>query len=263
VKAIIRAHSKGRFLIAHRARVSLAVLVFSAGAAVAADKPKREAHVVAANLMVEQDIGVTTRVSGVVESIQADRGAEVRKGQPLATLDQREFELDRRASAETLKLSEFELQRYQELFKQKLTSEAELQHKKAAYELARVEFERAKLTIDRSVIRAPFDGVVVDRFVRVGQKVLVDESQPLFKLMSFEPLLARAYLPEAALSRVRVGEEVAVTASEFPDARSTGRVTFVSPVVDPASGSVQVIVRIARDSRRLLRPGMSVQIAFP
>jgi len=218
---------------------------------------------VAANLMVEQDIAVTTRVSGVVESIQADRGAEVRKGQPLATLDQREFELDRRSAAETLKLSQFELQRSQELYQQKLISEAELQQKKAAFELAQVEFERAKLTIDRSVIRAPFDGVVVDRFVRVGQKVLVDESQPLFKIMAFEPLLARAYLPEAALRRVKVGEEVAVTATEFPDARATGRVSFVSPVIDPASGSVQVIVRIPRDGRRMLRPGMSVQIAFP
>ena len=49
--------------------------------------------------------------------------------------------------------------------------------------------------IDRSVVRAPFDGVVADRFVRVGEKVLLDEHKPLFKVMALEPLLARAYLP--------------------------------------------------------------------
>jgi RND family efflux transporter MFP subunit len=217
---------------------------------------------VSSNLMVEQDISVTTRVTGVVDSIQADRGAEVKKGQPLATLDQREFQLDRRAAEETLTLSQLDYQRYQELFKQHLTSQAELEQRKSRYELARVEFEKAKLVIDRSVARAPFDGVVVDRFVRVGQKVLLEESTPLFKVMALEPLLARAYLPEPALARVKPGMDVEVAASELPDVKTTGRVTFLSPVVDPASGTVQAIVRVARDAGKALKPGMSVQISF-
>jgi len=240
----------------------LAVSSTAAGAPPAA-KATGTKLVVPSNLMVEQDVNVTTRVDGVVEQILVDRGTDVKKGQPLATLDQKLFDLERRASEESLSLASFEHQRYQELFQQKLVSQAELQQKKAAYELARVAFEKAKLTIERSVIRAPFDGVVIDRFVRVGQKVLVDESVPLFKVMALEPLLARAYLPEGALTRVKTGEDVTVSASEFPDAKTTGRVLYVSPVVDPASGTVQVIVRMNRDARRVLRPGMSVQITFP
>jgi membrane fusion protein (multidrug efflux system) len=217
---------------------------------------------VASNLMVEQDIAVTTRVTGVVDSIQADRGAEVRKGQPLATLDQREFVLDRRAAEETLTLSELDYKRYKELFAQRLASQAELEQRKSRYELARVEFEKAKLVIDRSVVRAPFDGVVVDRFVRVGQKVLLEESTPLFKVMALEPLVARAYLPEPALAHVKTGMTVDVSASEVPDVKTTGRVTFLSPVVDPASGTVQAIVKVTRDPKKALRPGMSVELAF-
>jgi len=218
---------------------------------------------VSSNLMVEQDVSVTTRVTGVIDSIQAERGADVRKGQALATLDQRELELDRRAAEETLTLSQLDYKRYQELFAQRLASQSELEQRKAKYELARVEFEKAKLVIDRSVARAPFDGVVVDRFVRVGQKVLLEESTPLFKVMALEPLLARAYLPESALAHVRPGMEVAVTAAALPDSRTTGKVTFLSPVVDPASGTVQAIVRVARDAKKALRPGMSVEVSFP
>ena len=218
---------------------------------------------VAANLMVDRDLTIGTRVDGVIESIEADRGTLVKKGQPLATMDQREFDLDRRAAEETLKVSLTDFRRYEELHRQELASQAELEQKKAQYELARVEAEKAKLVIDRSVIRAPFDGVVVERFARVGQKVLIDENVPLFRVAALEPLLARVYLPEGALATVRPGSRVSVTAPEFPGVASVGKVSFVSPVTDAASGTVETIVEVAPDARRVLRPGMAVEILFP
>jgi membrane fusion protein (multidrug efflux system) len=212
--------------------------------------------------MVEQEVTLTTRVSGVIDSIQVDRGELVRKGQPLATLDQREFQLDLKAAEETLTVSRADLKRYEELRRLNLTSEAEFEQKRSRHELALVELERAKLVIDRSVVRAPFDGIVVDRFARVGEKFLLDESKPLFKVMALEPLLARAYLPAVALGSVKVGDEIAVAVTDFPETRSSGRVTFVSPVVDPASGTVQVIVKVTRDVRKVMRPGLAVKLTF-
>lgn len=214
------------------------------------------------NLMVEQEVSVTTRVSGVVESLAADRGEIVRKGQPLAVLDQREFTLDRRAAEETLHVSRADHDRSEELFRQGLASKAELEQKKSRYELAVVELERAKLVIDRSVIRAPFDGIVADRYARIGEKFTLEESKPLFKVMALEPLLARAYLPASGLQTVKTGDEVTVEAPDFPDAHSSGRVSFISPVIDPGSGTVQVIVRVKRDPKRTLRPGMAVRLTF-
>ena len=216
----------------------------------------------ASNLMVEQEVIVTTRVTGVIDSIQADRGDPVRKGQALATLDQREFRLDLRAAEETLSVSRADLKRYEELRRLNLTSEAEFEQKRSRHELAVVELERARLVIDRSVVRAPFDGIVVDRYARVGEKFLLEESKPLFKVMALEPLLARAYVPGTALRVVRVGQEVSVAASDFPETRSAGRVIFVSPVLDPGSGTVQVLVKVRRDPKGILRPGMAVQLGF-
>ena len=54
-----------------------------------------------------------------------------------------------------------------------------------------------------------------------------------------------------------------VTATEFPDVTSTGRVAFLSPVTDAASGTVEAIVQVSPDARRALRPGMAVRITFP
>jgi membrane fusion protein (multidrug efflux system) len=212
--------------------------------------------------MVDLDLPVSTRVSGVVEVIHVDRGNLVKKGQALATLDQREFDLDRRAAEETLNVARTDFERYRELRENNLVSQAEFEQKKAQFELARVEAERARLVIDRSVVRAPFEGVVVDRMVRIGQKVLVDENAALFRVAALEPLLARAYLPAAAFLKVMVGDTVEVSATDPSGVTSTGRVAFVSPVIDAASGTVQVIVRVTPDRRRLLRSGMAVRITF-
>lgn len=215
-----------------------------------------------ANLMVEREVGIGTRIGGIIDSIQAQRGEAVRPGQALATLDQREFELDRRAAEAAFSAAEADFKRYQELSSQKLASKAELEQRKARYEQAKVDLEKAKLTIDRSVIRAPFEGIVVDRTARVGQKVLVEDTAPLFKISAMRPLLARVYLSEKWLDRLHVGDSVSVTSAQFSRASSSGKISFLSPVVDPASGTFQVIVDVAPDAHRIFRPGTAVKITF-
>jgi RND family efflux transporter MFP subunit len=255
--------------MAARAATCLSALALAVGAWRTAAAPPERGPVrpgapftAVSNLMVEQEVTVTTRVSGVIDSIQVERGEPVKKGQPLATLDQREFRLDLKAAEETLAVSVADLKRYQELRRLNLTSEAEFEQKTSRHELALVELERAKLVIDRSVVRAPFDGIAVDRYARVGEKFLLEESKPLFKVMALEPLLARAYLPASGLQTVKTGDEVTVEAPDFPEARSSGHVSFISPVIDPGSGTVQVIVQVRRDPRKLLRPGLAVRLTF-
>jgi membrane fusion protein, multidrug efflux system len=243
-------------------RASVAVCFLVLARSLAGETAPPGPLTVPSNLMVEQEVAVTTRVSGVIDSIQVERGEFVKKGQPLATLDQREFRLDLKAAEETLAVSRSDLKRYEELRRLNLTSDAEFEQKRSRHELAIVELERARLVIDRAVVRAPFDGVVADRFARVGEKFLLEENKPLFKVTALEPLLARAYLPAASLRALRTGDEVSVDAPDFPAARSSGQVSFISPVIDPGSGTVQVIVRVKRDPKRVLRPGMAVKLTF-
>ena len=254
-------------------RLGIAVLLLGPGLVAAASRPAaRPATLVQSrptdhwtadsNLMVERQVGVGTRIPGIIDSIQAERGEFVKKGQALATLDQREFELDRKSAEAAFGAAEADFQRYKELFDQKLASKAELEQRRAQYEQARVELEKAKLVIDRSVIRAPFDGIVVDRTARIGQKVLLEDAAPLFRISALEPLTARVYLAERWLDRLKVGDRVAVASAQFPDARSSGKIEFLSPVVDPGSGTFQVIVSVPRDSGKIFRPGTAVKLTF-
>jgi membrane fusion protein (multidrug efflux system) len=213
--------------------------------------------------MVDQEVTVMARITGVVDEILADRGAVVAKDQPLAKLDARELEAEVREAKEEMELRRIEYDRGKSLSESQVLSAADLDQRKAQYQVAVARYERVQTLRDYTVIRAPFAGVVTEKFARVGQKVIEDSNEPLFRVTAFEPLLARVYLPEEDLLSVRRGDAVDVTLDRFPNARATGVVQFISPSIDPASGMFQVIVHVRRNANQPeLRPGVAVKVRF-
>ncbi len=225
--------------------------------------PAGDGKVYASHLMVDQEVVISARMTGVIETVAVDRGASVKQGQVLATLDPRSLDADVREALEEMELRKAEFDRAQALSASKVTSAADLDEKKAQYQVAVARWEKAKTLRDYASIRAPFAGIVMEKYARVGQKVIEDGSEPLFKITAVEPLLARLYVPEEELLRLRVGDRVEVVPDRFPDARTTGDVQFISPSVDPASGTFQVVVRVRREpARTVLRPGVAVKVRF-
>ena len=242
-------------------RFSLGLLL--AVAAVAAAAPKGDDGVYASHLMVDQEVTVAARITGIVATILVDRGSAVAQGQVLATLEASEYDAAIRQAKEDMDLKKLEYERAESLVSSNVLSAQDRDEKRAQYQVAVATWERAKAVRDYTVIRAPFAGVVTEKYARLGEKVIEDKNDPLFKISATEPLLARVYLPEEKLMRIRVGERVQVTAERFPDVKTSGEVQFVSPTVDPASGTFQVIVRVRRDAgKSVLRPGLAVQVRF-
>jgi len=219
--------------------------------------------VYASHLMVDQEVTVSARITGVIEKINVDRGTAVKKGQSLATLELQEFEQGVREAREDMQLAKVELERAQALSAGNIMSKAELDEKKARYAVASAAWEKARAIRDYAFIRAPFSGIVTEKYARVGQKVIDNQNVPLFKITAFEPLLARVYLPEERLLSIRRGDRVDVIPEKFPRSRTTGVVQYISPTVDAASGTFQVIVQVKRDvPQSVLRPGLAVKVHF-
>jgi membrane fusion protein, multidrug efflux system len=212
------------------------------------------------HLMVDQEVVVSSRITGVVDSIAVDRGSVVRKGQPLAHLDSREADADVRQTREDMELKRTQFERAQTLTSSSVGTKADLDEKRALYAVAVAAHEKAKTLRDYTVIRAPFDGVVTEKFARVGQKVVDIQKDLLFKVTAFEPLLARIYVPEKELLRIHKGDPVEIVPTNFPDARAPGTIDFIGPTVDAASGTFEVIVRVRKSGRSVLRPGMAVSV---
>jgi membrane fusion protein (multidrug efflux system) len=239
----------------------LVIGLLGPGFAVGAGQP--EGDVYSSHLMVDQEVTVSARITGVIEKINVDRGTAVKKGQSLATLELQEFEQGVREAREDMQLAKVELERAQALSAGKILSKADLDEKRARYAVASAAWEKARAIRDYAFIRAPFSGVVTEKFARVGQKVIDNQNVPLFKITAFEPLLARVYLPEERLMSIHRGDRVEVVPEKFPKARTTGVVQYISPTVDAASGTFQVIVLVKRDTQQsILRPGLAVKVLF-
>src|SRR6266542_6573429 len=138
-----------------------------------------EGDVYSSNLMVDQDVIVSCQITGVIETIHVDRGSAVTKGQPLATLHLGEFDAEVKQTKENMELAKAQLERAKALSAGNIMSKADLDTARAQYAVAVANWEKARAIREYAVIRAPFAGVVTEKYARVGQKVVDKQNQPL------------------------------------------------------------------------------------
>lgn len=204
------------------------------------------------SLEAERHVDVVSRTQGLVKTILVEEGDRVTEGQPLAQLDTDALELTLREREVNMNSLESNYKRSQELVEQELLSSQEFEQTKFQYDAAATQYESAKLQLEYATVRSPFSGIITDRLVEVGN--LVNANDVVFRTADLDPLLARIYVPEKDIGQVRPGQSVRINV-EGSDQTHTGRVSLISPIVDPESGTVKVTVEI-RDRMGALRPGM-------
>jgi RND family efflux transporter MFP subunit len=128
--------------------------------------------------------------------------------------------------------------------------DAAVYKEKAAEATART----AQVELGYTRIRAPFRGRVAQRFVRVGQTVRAGDA--LFRVTAPAPLRAALRIPEQQAGALTAGSVVRLAGED--GGQVEGRVLRISPAVDPASGTIEVLIDVAQP--RNLRPGSAVTL---
>ncbi|HZB89122.1 MAG TPA: HlyD family efflux transporter periplasmic adaptor subunit, partial [Terracidiphilus sp.] len=111
--------------------------------------------------------------------------------------------------------------------------------------------------LEQSRILAPFAGVVGRSSVRLEQQV--NAGTPIFWITAESPLRVLFTVPEVLMASFTAGKRLDLTTADYNGLHQAGHILRVSPVVDPASGSVQVIGAVDHPSPRL-KPGMTMQV---
>jgi len=114
-----------------------------------------------------------------------------------------------------------------------------------------------ELELEKTQIRAPFSGVVARRYVRQGQQVV--KGDRLFWVTAEGPLGMRFTLPEKFIGQIQKGQVLPMMTPDLPDQKYRVRVVQVSPVVDPASSTIEVAVEL-EGKPGSLRPGMDANV---
>jgi len=239
-------------------------------------------------VVVENQVDVAALREGVVVSILAQPGTPVHQGQLLAKLDDRQLSADLDAAAARVRALEANLQNWQaetrvlqadrsraeKLYQAQVIAKEQLEHAQYKEEADEFEIRREteslnnakdvqrslELEREKTSITAPFDGIVARRYVRVGQRVSVGAR--LFWVTALTPLEVKFTLPEHFFGKVHEGEQVTVSSADISrDAKYTARIVQVSPVVDPSSGSMEILAQVMGSAPEL-RPGMLVNISL-
>lgn len=234
------------------------------------------------------DIG--SPVGGMLGKVYVERGSRVHKGEVIASLE---------SSAETaaanlalyksqlmgptdtaqdkLKYAQAKYDRRKNMHDEDFMSaqdmddaenevglaQAELETAKEDKEMARLEWVRQKSMLDERTFHSPFDGVVVDVNLYPGEVVEPSgEKKTIMKLAELDPLRVYVILPMAVFGRVKKGMHVVVAPEQPVGGHYTGKVFIIDRVVNAASGTFGVFVRLP-NPRLALPAGVRCRATFP
>jgi len=236
-------------------------------------------------LIVEHQLDVLAQRDGVIAKLVHEAGARVGTGDLLAQLDDRQLNADLEAArAKTLaieadlnnwkaeaKVLESDYGRAKKMWDAQLITQEQLEHAKFKAEADQWDVKRVEqllvnakqtehsleLEVEKTRVRAPFSGIVARRYVREGQQIA--KGDRLFWVTAEGPLRMRFTLPQKFLGQIKKGQEFPLAAAEISDQTHQARVVEVSPVVDPSSGTFEVMVELEA-APGALRPGMDASV---
>lgn len=245
-------------------------------------------------VVAQRKAAVASKATGRLEWLGVMEGSHVRKDEVIARLESRDVAAGREQAAAHVKVAEANLEqaqaelldadrnlaRMRELSQNNYISRLELdsavaradkaraamRSSEAAIAVARANLKAADISFDQTLIRAPFDGVVLTKNANVGDNITpfssaVDTKGAVVTVADMATLEVEADVAESSLARIKVGQPCEIQLDAIPDTRFAGVVNRIVPTVDRAKATVMVKIRFADRDERVL-PDMSAKVAF-
>ena len=202
---------------------------------------------------------IRPEIAGRIVEFRFEEGEPVKKGQPLVLLDDSVWRAAVEQAEAALELSQANHERAVDLLQRKAgTTKA----RDEAFSQMRVDqavLELARVRLDKSVITAPFDGVVGLRKVSIGD--FVDVGQDMVNLEQIDPLKADFRVAEIYLGAVRPGQPIELVVDAFPGETFGGEVYAIDPLIDESGRSIVLRARLPNAESRL-RPGLFARVTL-
>lgn len=208
------------------------------------------------SLEAENEVDIVARTDGPIVELNVEEGDFVRAGQVLARIDAAEIEAQLGIARVNLAEAELVWNRAQSSYREEVISQEAYDLAESNFNAAAAQIVGTEILLDYTVIRAPFDGLIIERVIKNAEHV--SNNARLFRISDFDPLLCPIQLPEKDLPRLELGQTAYLTVEAYPGARFPARVLRISPVVDPATGTVKVTLEVQAQGR--LRPGMFASV---
>src|SRR5690606_32158092 len=204
-------------------------------------------------LASDESVSIAAEVPGRIAEISFREGQAVNKGDVLVKLDNALVRAELTNVEAGLRLAESNFARANSLSQSGAGTTRARDEAKAALETSTAAVELARVRLDKTEIRAPFDGVVGLRQVSVGAYAQIGEV--LVNLEKIDPLKLDFRLPEINLGDVAVGQKVEITVDALAGRVFEGEVYAIDPMVDVNGRALKIRARLL-NPENVLRPGL-------
>jgi RND family efflux transporter MFP subunit len=245
-------------------------------------------------VVAQRKAALASKATGRLEWLGVVEGSEVKAGELIARLESRDVEAAREEAAANVAVARANLElgyaelrdarrtlkRSRELVAKHFISEAahdtavtrydkadaSIRSLEASVAVARANLKTAEVAIDQTLIRAPFDGVVLTKHANVGDNITpfsnaVDTKGAVVTIADMSTLEIEADVSESSLAKIKIGQPVEIQLDAIGDQRFQGVVNRIVPTVDRAKATVLVKIGFVEHDERVL-PDMSVKVAF-
>jgi membrane fusion protein (multidrug efflux system) len=199
------------------------------------------------------DVILKAPTSGRIEEIHFKEGEHSKSNQKLISFYNKEQEADVRKAEAALKLSQLNYHRKKELFEKKFTTLQARDNAEADLKFKEAELTLAKEYLAKTVVMAPFDGVLSGRKVAPGSYVL--EGDEMVRIQDLTPIRLTFQLPQKEIPALTVGDKVIASTDIYPNKTFEGQIEAIEPSVNEETRSVTVFATF-ENKEELLRPGL-------
>jgi membrane fusion protein (multidrug efflux system) len=212
----------------------------------------------AGSLLSSEEVNVTTEISGIVESIHFDEGKRVKKGDLLVKINNDELQAQRDKSIHQKKLIEEKVERQRRLLEKEAVSRESFDQVLTDLLVIDAEILLLDTRIEKTYIRAPFDGVIGFRNVSPG--AYMQPGTSVARLVSISPLRIEFSIPERYMGESLIGEKVIFNVAGFYKSFNA-EIYAIEPTVDFRTRTI-LLRAIYPNSDYKLLPGMFANISF-
>lgn len=231
-------------------------------------------------VVAQRKAAVAAKITGRLVELKVEEGSRIKKGEIIARLEAEDAVASRSQAVANVEQAQAELadatlqyHRNRELVKKDFIAKADADVSEARYKKAiagvasaKAGLQSAQVSVDYSVLRAPFDAVVLTKNADIGDIVsplsaAASAKAAVVTIADMGSLQVEVDVSESNIGKVKIGQPCEILLDALPDKRFRGAVHMIVPTADRTKASVMVKVRFAdMDSRTL--PEMSAKVAF-
>jgi len=211
------------------------------------------------DLVAGESVVLRPEIVGRISAIRFEEGHKVKAGDVLVELNAEEQRSALAQSQASVQVERQSFQRIRDVLAKNLVSQQQYDESLARLQNAQALLERDRVRLSRTVLQAPFDGIVGLRQVSLGD--YVSPGQALVNLESVDPIKLDFRLPEKYSGKVVKGLRLVVSVDAWPGRVFSGEILAVDPKLDEASRTVKVRARLV-NADLALKPGMFARVVL-